>query len=291
MKKYLIVLFVLFKISLFSQTIIKGDLTEIKPEWRGIWKVNAYSIDGGKTLLSGSDDIFCKVEPSNIIISDDTVYNVSIIRVVEIGGKEFTVLAFSNAGDIGWLIQEFSSDSIMLTIKQLSTNKEQYRALIKISPIIEGDLSDDINKNFIEACTNGDLTKVTDLFGKGANIEYQDDDGRTPLMHACHNGHIEIVKFLLSKNSNVNASNNKGLTALFMSICQKRDNKTLKNNKLKIMKLLIKNGADVNARVNMDFYGKMTIMELIKFNEKTERQEGGQICPESIKILKAAGAR
>ncbi len=47
----------------------------------------------------------------------------------------------------------------------------------------------------------------------------------------------------------------------------------------------------INARVNMDFYGKMTIMELIKFNEKTERQEGGQVCPESIKILKAAGAR
>ncbi len=57
-----------------------------------------------------------------------------------------------------------------------------------------------INKDFLRACTVGDLEKVIFLLNSPhipirANIHYQDDDC---LIRACEHGHTHIVKYLLT---------------------------------------------------------------------------------------------
>lgn len=279
-------------VSLFSQSVQSDSINVLKKEWQGIWVISAYSYNEGQTLLPGNDEVFCRAEPSKIIQSDDTIYDISLIKDIEVNGKILTVVAFSNAGDKGWLVQELSSDSIMLVIKKLSTNEELYRALINItSSPIEDTAGNEFNQMLIEVCKTGNISKANELVKKGANVNYTDDSGRTPLMHASQYGHIEIVKLLLSKNADVNAFGDGGITALFLSLNQKRDENKLKKNKLQIMKLLIKHGADVNAEMNAEMFGNVTIMELIRINDKMVRNKGKQIDPESIKILRSAGAK
>ena len=49
---------------------------------------------------------------------------------------------------------------------------------------------------------------------KGADINAQEDIGRTALMNASYNRHLKIVKFLIENGADVNIKNNDGKTAL-----------------------------------------------------------------------------
>ncbi|HPS56972.1 MAG TPA: WG repeat-containing protein [Spirochaetota bacterium] len=153
---------------------------------------------------------------------------------------------------------------------------------------------EEINMNFIRACENGNLEKVKQYLKRGADLNYKNDSNRTPLMYASTNGSLEIVKFLLTKKINVNYADRDGVTALFLSIPQNRDNIKLQKNKLEIMRLLIKKGANVNSKITMGYFGKITILQLIKFNNseaEAKDNKGDMICPEAINILKKAGAK
>jgi len=64
------------------------------------------------------------------------------------------------------------------------------------------DPNEEINNEFIKACSIGDLNKVQYLLTspeikEKANIHYKDDDGLT---NACENGHLNIVKYLLTSS-------------------------------------------------------------------------------------------
>ncbi|CDK30175.1 ankyrin repeat domain-containing protein [Candidatus Babela massiliensis] len=72
----------------------------------------------------------------------------------------------------------------------------------------------------------------------GANIDFQDENGETPLMHAARNGKKEIVNILISLKADVNILDNQGFTAL--------TNTLVCNNNLDIANILISHGADVN---------------------------------------------
>jgi len=153
---------------------------------------------------------------------------------------------------------------------------------------------EEININLIKACETGNLEKVKQYLKRGADLNYKDDSNRTPLMHAAKNGNLEVVKFLLTKKININYADRDGVTALSLSLPQNRDSIELQKNKLEIMRLLIKKGANVNSKISMGYFGKMTILQLIKFNNneaEAKGEDGDIICPEAISILKKAGAK
>ncbi|KAM9708237.1 uncharacterized protein ankrd63 [Menidia menidia] len=61
----------------------------------------------------------------------------------------------------------------------------------------------------------GTRTKFTRLLlEKGANVNCQDEDGRTALSHACEMGHLDVVKLLVQFNADPEVSDSWGNSAL-----------------------------------------------------------------------------
>lgn len=85
------------------------------------------------------------------------------------------------------------------------------------------------------------LDAVSHLIGRGADLNYQDNQGRTALMAAAENGRLEIVKLLISKNPQVNTKDKEGKTALILA---------LQNGHLDVIEALVKGGADVDTKDN-----------------------------------------
>jgi len=69
----------------------------------------------------------------------------------------------------------------------------------------------------IDAATNGDVAKVQALLAEGADVNYQDQYGRTALFSAAKRGHTEAVRILLTKGAEVNHKSKAGKTALSMA--------------------------------------------------------------------------
>ena len=65
-----------------------------------------------------------------------------------------------------------------------------------------------------DAALNGEMEKVEELIGKGADPNKVDPDGRTALMFASFNGHTEIVRLLLDAGAEVGIRDALGRTAL-----------------------------------------------------------------------------
>ena len=89
---------------------------------------------------------------------------------------------------------------------------------------------------------NGHLNMVKFFIRLGADVEVKSKGGWTPLHVACIEGRTDIVKFLIKKGASVNAETNKiNCTPLH---CAKNP---------EITKILIDNGANVDAKDNDDW--------------------------------------
>ena len=98
--------------------------------------------------------------------------------------------------------------------------------------------------SLILACYNGnsDIAKI--LIENGADVNAVDGNGQMALMLACYDGKVDIVKFLIEKGAYVNAKDKIGNAALLFT-CM---NGNLDIVKMDIIKLLIANKADVNSQ-------------------------------------------
>ncbi|WLR42895.1 ankyrin repeat domain-containing protein [Bacillus carboniphilus] len=65
------------------------------------------------------------------------------------------------------------------------------------------------------ACMHASIDIIEDLVNRGANINYSDDWGYTPLLNAiASEREVEIIQFLLENGANPNFTQEDGLTAL-----------------------------------------------------------------------------
>ena len=79
------------------------------------------------------------------------------------------------------------------------------------------------------------------ILNLGADIEQRNEFTKTSLIIASSLGWLEGVKLLLAAGANANAANDRGYSALFETVNDRT------KERLEILRLLIKSGADVNA--------------------------------------------
>ena len=95
------------------------------------------------------------------------------------------------------------------------------------------------------AAKNGHLFKVKELLAMGANVNFRNDYGATPLIEASLRGYESMVRTLLDHGADVGTADTVfGATAL---------NFAALSGQTEVVALLLKWGADVNAK---DFDGR-----------------------------------
>lgn len=110
--------------------------------------------------------------------------------------------------------------------------------------------SSEISDKLLNAAKEGNLEEVSKLLDSGANINYEDDYGKTALIKAASNGHPEVVLFLLKKGAKVDILDE---AALRKSVNQAKYDEDIDENTqdrydsyLDIIKNLLKFGANPN---------------------------------------------
>jgi ankyrin repeat protein len=103
----------------------------------------------------------------------------------------------------------------------------------------------DFQIEFINACSNGDITVVNNYIYHELDIDYVENiTGNSGLHFACKNNHVDIAKLLLSKKSSIDLFNNDRFSPLHYA-CQEGH--------LNIVELLIFNNGTINL---LDSYNR-----------------------------------
>ena len=113
----------------------------------------------------------------------------------------------------------------------------------------------DLGGELLEAIWCNNTSEVTKLIEEGADVNkigiVSEDEPISPLSLACKMGHVDIVNILIQRKVDLNMSGHDGKTALHYT-CEgdeRRDEK--KEDLMEILRLLIKNGANMEAMNNM----------------------------------------
>ncbi len=89
--------------------------------------------------------------------------------------------------------------------------------------------------------TNCNLKKINKLLEKGANIDFQNTEGYSPIHLASGFGSNSLVQLLISANANLNIRSENGFIPIMTAIQRKN---------LDIIKMLLVSGADTNCILN-----------------------------------------
>ena len=162
-------------------------------------------------------------------------------------------------------IQASSSDgSTVLHFASRNSNQEVVEFLLKLNEI-SVNATDNLNQTpLMHACYDGGrLDNIKMLMQNGADIQASNSNGLTVIHFASRNSNQEVVEFLLKSNKiSVNAADNLNKTPL-MYACY--DGGRLDN-----IKMLIQNGADIQARDSngstvLHFASALSNQEVVEF--------------------------
>lgn len=101
----------------------------------------------------------------------------------------------------------------------------------------------DINQSLMEAANGGDVEKIKQILAQGADVNFKDSDGWTPLIIASNAGHFDLVRLLLDTGARIDLKNNFGATAVIRAASQ---------NRLEVLKYLVNKGGNVNDKDRND---------------------------------------
>ena len=127
------------------------------------------------------------------------------------------------------------------------------------------------------AARQGNAASVEALLKAGADVnEVSGGDHTSPLLMAAINGHFDIARALLEKGADPKLASDAGATALYAAINMQWAAKSLypqptaqyqqKTGYLELMELLLKAGADVNARLNKHLWYMSYNFDLLGVN-------------------------
>ena len=96
-----------------------------------------------------------------------------------------------------------------------------------------------LGRQLAEAAGEGDVLRTAQLIHRGADVNYRNGDGETPLAFAAAWSQMPSLALLLSKKANPNVPDAAGGTALMLAA---------QHGTPEMVRLLLRHGADVDAR-------------------------------------------
>ena len=75
-----------------------------------------------------------------------------------------------------------------------------------------------MNASWEYAIKRGDVQRVRELLGQGADVDSRDRHGQTALMLAAQAGHRQVVDVLIAHRANLNTTAKYGLSALMLAL-------------------------------------------------------------------------
>jgi len=101
-----------------------------------------------------------------------------------------------------------------------------------------------LNEELLRTVAEGDLIKVRSLVDAGADIQFRDEYGWTPLIQAAAMGNFDVVKYLVIKGADVNTVGGDRSTALQHAVFYDH---------VAMVRFLIAQGADVKQKAKYDW--------------------------------------
>ena len=145
---------------------------------------------------------------------------------------------------VSFLVPHSQSQSLIL----MATEKAEFiyqvgifKIIINDQPILleEEDATFSFEQSLLQAAQAGHNNDIIMLLELGANVDYQNEEGRTALIFASQTGHYQVVELLLKKNADPNLQTQKGSTALTYAS---------ENGHYQVVELLLQENADPNLQ-------------------------------------------
>jgi ankyrin repeat protein len=100
---------------------------------------------------------------------------------------------------------------------------------------INKQLLDEVRKELLN------IEKIEEYINYGAELNYKDNNGNSPIICASREGHVKVVELLLSKGANPNDKNNNGYSPIIAAS---------QYGHVKVVELLLSKGANPNDKDN-----------------------------------------
>ena len=113
----------------------------------------------------------------------------------------------------------------------------------------------ELNRNLLTAVIYGTVKTTRKLIEAGANINYQNEHGITPLMRSCLRKSNDVLTFLLDKGASTELKDEFGWTALFWAVRAKNCDAA---------SLLINQG----AKYDLTDYAGFTLLEYARHKDR-----------------------
>jgi ankyrin repeat protein len=137
-------------------------------------------------------------------------------------------------------------NALVVALAELDMDKESMATML---------IKADWSLQFAMKFKNLTLTKM--MIEQGADVNFQDSRGKTPLHRAVRNGDYEHVTLLLNHGADINLKDVEGGTALrSVILCSKHP---------EILRLLMANGANIH---DIDKIGKMQCQQIFKYGNE-----------------------
>jgi len=111
-----------------------------------------------------------------------------------------------------------------------------------------------LNMDLIAACISGaNDSEINTLINSGADIDFQNADGKTPINVAAEKGHTHVIKLLIARGANLSIVDNLKQSPLSVAChnSKKDANYNIDKKWLEIIRLIIQAGAPTNEYDNL----------------------------------------
>lgn len=86
---------------------------------------------------------------------------------------------------------------------------------------------------------NAKTSKAKIIIGEGAQVDWQDEDGETPLHRACYNGNMDMMMLLIDHKADIDIIDDWGESPLYYAA---------RRNRVSTVRALVEAGANINIR-------------------------------------------